>query len=160
MTALESSETRTDTYVAAGEKALHTADRPFRQSLAALVAAGLRDDLKVDEVAYLVSVLTQLEPVHLALLKGFMSARESKWQDPGYPTLSFAVRHVAESLKVPLYVGKSAAERLLALWLLTDRKDGQAMSWGPEKMGGYSITEAGASLLSYCETVELESSSS
>lgn len=40
----------------------------FRQSLARVIAAGLHDDARIDEVAYMTSVRVQLEPVHIRCL--------------------------------------------------------------------------------------------
>jgi hypothetical protein len=58
-----------DVVAAAGRKAISTSDEPMQDWLARLVAAAFLDDARVDEVAFLVHLLTQMEPVHLRVLQ-------------------------------------------------------------------------------------------
>jgi hypothetical protein len=146
---LEDNEVLSDTFLGAAEKAGRTADQSYRSSLARLVAAGLRDDARVDEAAYFTSVLTQLEPVHLRYLAANVKAHEvlSAAGKAGNPTVEF----VSSLAKIPVVVAASVAERLHAFSLLTDRLRGDMVDWKAVPLGAFAVTDAGRALLAYCE---------
>jgi hypothetical protein len=138
----EQHEEPVDAYITAGEKAVRTSDDGFRDGLARLIAAGLRDDAKVDAVSYYVSLLTQVDPIHLRYLPANIKAEQAIAAGSGgggNPTVTF----VATLAEVPPEIARSAAERLHAFALLTDRLRGdmvtgrvihsgllQSLTWG------------------------------
>lgn len=138
-----------DSYFTAGEKAVRSSDAEFRGALARLVAAGLRDDALVDEVAYFVSVLSQLEPAHLRLLAALDEAGQRS-ETRAVPS----VRYVGLRAGMAPHIASSAAERLHSLSLITDRLDGEMLSWGQDTLGFFGVTDAGLALLRYCEQME------
>jgi hypothetical protein len=146
----EQHEELADAYITAGEKAVRTSDDDFRDGLARLIAAGLRDDAKVDAVSYYVSVLTQLEPIHLRYLAATIKAEKAIAAGSGgggNPTVTF----VATMAKMPPEIAASAAERLHAFALLTDRLRGDMVNWTGDPLGAFAVTELGRALLAYCE---------
>jgi hypothetical protein len=66
---IESDEPFADTIAAAGQRAILVGDEKMQDWLARLVAAAFRDDARVDTAAFLINLLTQLEPVHLRALR-------------------------------------------------------------------------------------------
>jgi hypothetical protein len=146
----EQHEELADAYISAGEKAVRTSDDDFRDGLARLIAAGLRDDAKIDSVSYYISVLTQLEPIHLRFLVANLKAEQAITSNPGgggNPTVTF----VAALAQIPPEIAASAAERLHAFALLTDRLKGDMVNWTGDPLGAFAITEVGKALLAYCE---------
>ncbi|HZW45826.1 MAG TPA: hypothetical protein VFF32_15850 [Dermatophilaceae bacterium] len=146
----EQEEELADAYITAGEKAVRTSDGDFRDGLARLIAAGLRDDAKVDAVSYYVAVLSQLEPVHLRYLVANIKAEQAITASPGTdgnPTVTF----VASVADMPPEIAASAAEGLHAFALLTDRLKGDMVNWSGDPLGAFAVTELGRSLLAYCE---------
>ena len=68
-----------DVLAAAAEKAVSVGDELMRESLARLVAAAFRDDAATDKIAFLIGMATQLDPIHLRVLKslsGRLDGRE------------------------------------------------------------------------------------
>jgi hypothetical protein len=146
----EQHEELADAYISAGEKAVRTSDGDFRDGLARLIAAGLRDDAKIDAVSYYISVLTQLEPIHLRFLVANFKAEQAITSNPGgggNPTVAF----VAALAQIPPEIAASAAERLHAFALLTDRLKGDMVNWTGDPLGAFAITDVGKALLAYCE---------
>lgn len=148
---LEVSEPLSDAFISGAEKAGRTFDADYRSSLARLVAAGLRDDAKIDEASYYLSVLTQLEPVHLRYLAANVKAQEvlSAAGKTGNPSVVF----VGQMAQMPAAIASSVAERLHASSLLTDRLRGDMVNWTELPLGAFAVTEAGQELLKYCGTV-------
>lgn len=146
---LADNEMLADACFAAAEKAGRTADGDFRGRLARPVAAGLRDDALVDETSYYLSVLTQLEPIHLRYLAANIEAERRLAQagKPGTATVDFA----ASLAVIPPTIASSVAERLHAVSLLTDRLHGDMVNWTKVPRGAFAVTEAGHALMAYCE---------
>ena len=74
------------------------------------------------------SVLTQLEPIHLRYLAATIKAEQAIAAGSGgagNPTVTF----VATMAKMPPEIAASAAERLHAFALLTDRLGGDMVNW-------------------------------
>jgi hypothetical protein len=139
-----------DAYITAGEKAVRTSDDGFRDGLARLIAAGLRDDAKVDAVSFYVSVLAQLEPIHLRYLAANIKAEQAIAASSGgggNPTVTF----VATVAEMPPEIASSAAERLHAFGMLTDRLLGDMVNWTGDPLGAFAVTDVGRALLAYCE---------
>ncbi len=146
---LEDNEVLSDAFLGAADKAGRTADPEFRSSLARLIAAGLRDDARVDQTVYYTSVLTQLEPVHLRYLTANVKAHEvlSAAGKTGNPTVEF----VSSMAGIPVVVASSVAERLHAFSLLTDRLGGDMVDWKAVPLGAFAVTDVGRAVLAYCE---------
>jgi hypothetical protein len=146
---LADNEVLADACIAAADKAGRTADGHFRGGLAKLVAAGLRDDALVDESSYYLSVLTELEPVHLRYLAANIKAERQLAQagQPGNASVDF----VATLAAIPPTIASSVAERLHAVSLLTDRMRGGMIDWTKIPRGAFAVTEAGYALMRYCE---------
>jgi hypothetical protein len=146
---LERSEPLADATFQAAEKVVRTGDAEIHSGLAALIAAGLSDDALVDDAAYYTSVLAQLEPVHLRLLKAFGDAEAVIAATVG--TLS--ARTVGGGVGISAAVAQGAAERLHGLSLLTDRLQGDMVNWaGKDGDSFFRITAAGHELLSFCRS--------
>ncbi|MGH3986577.1 MAG: hypothetical protein ACRDWY_15230 [Actinomycetes bacterium] len=153
---LEHNEELADAYITAGERAVRTSNAEFRDGLARLIAAGLRDDAKIDAISYYVSVLSQLEPMHVRYLAANVKAEQMIAARPGSsgnPTVKF----VATVAQMPPEIAGSAAERLHAFGLLTDRLRGDMVNWTGEPLGAFATTDVGKALLAYCEASEQRS---
>lgn len=132
---LDGNEVFAEAYLDAGDQAAHSADPEFREALARLVAAGLRPDVRVDEVAYWVTVMRRLEPAHLRYLKTVHSAEGKPTRIPGLrSTGPYNHWKVANAAKMPVGVTRSVADHLVQLGLLDTIGDGKH-SFAPNTAG-------------------------
>lgn len=152
---LDRDEALGDLIASATERAVRTTDVPYRESVARLIAAGLRDDARIDAVTYYTSIIVRLEPVHLRVLRAVA-------QHEGPPVSSDSDDHPPRAVDVgalpdlgmPQAVAYSAAERLSSLGLLVKMENhGGLVSWGEETS---LTTEAGRELLGLCAAIGAE----
>ncbi|WP_143696603.1 hypothetical protein [Williamsia muralis] len=146
----------------AGEKAVRTPDRTFRSGLARLVVAGLRDNALVDEAVYLTSILKQLEPVHLRVLR---HAAHAPFVDKDHKIVGFGkwVRpaYIEQVANLEPLIVRSSAMRLESLGLFSQRNDdGDVLRWSKSPGGYWWVTDVGRKLLDYCVIIDRESDES
>jgi hypothetical protein len=60
-----------DIFIKAGERATSTGSEAIQDLLARLVAAALKDDAKVEPIAFSIDYITELEPVHIRIISSF-----------------------------------------------------------------------------------------
>lgn len=148
------------------QRALESSDKPYIAGLAGLVAAGLKDDAMIEEVAYLLSILRLLEPVHLRVLRSFTDLCDEQIRTlgptgQGQITEMVRLSTMAQALHLQRFVALSCAQRLVGLSLLEDTFEGSLVV--PVKPDGsfdidgeteqFHPTEMGRRLLDHCRRV-------
>ncbi|WP_157743129.1 hypothetical protein [Micromonospora coriariae] len=152
-----------DAFTAAGEKSIATGDPHLRGALARLVAAAFKDDARIETVSFMISLTTQLEPVHLRILKILEEISNVVNRPKSNTALvkrGAQVPEIAESAAAEWSVVLAALVRLQSMGLVNKSPSGV-----PETLDQKTIlsllewqtTNLGVELLALCDEVDAES---